>query len=77
TKAGLTSTDRALGVVFGFGRGVLLVSLLMLLGQFTPLPAQASWQNSMLVPTLRPIQTWLIRFVPTNVVSNIPSRGDA
>lgn len=70
-KTGLSGTDRLLGAIFGFIRGALLVALLLLLGQMTPLPEQAAWQQSMLVPSFHPLQQWLTRFLPDNISSRL------
>jgi len=49
-KMRLRGTDKTLGVIFGFGRGILLVTLLLLLGNVIWV-AQTSWlQASILVP---------------------------
>jgi len=50
TVARLSGADRALGGVFGFARGVLLVFLAVLIGSRTTLTAQAVWRESMLLP---------------------------
>lgn len=70
-KTGLSGTDRMLGVIFGFGRGVLLVSLLLLLGRLTPLSEVRVWQQSMLVPTFQPIEGWLTGFLPKNIIAKL------
>jgi membrane protein required for colicin V production len=68
-KTGLSGTDRMLGMIFGFGRGILLMSLLLLLGQLTPLPKQKVWQQSMLAPNFQPIEEWLMGFLPENIIA--------
>jgi len=37
-KTGLTGTDRILGLAFGFARGTLLITVLLMLARLTPLP---------------------------------------
>ncbi len=52
---GLSGTDRALGVVFGAARGVLIVAVLMLLLGLTHVPREPWWQESVLVRGLQPL----------------------
>ncbi|HLR17549.1 MAG TPA: CvpA family protein [Alcanivoracaceae bacterium] len=54
---GLTSTDRVLGMVFGGLRGVLIVSVLVIL--FRPmLEEDAWWQESSLLPYFVELEGW-------------------
>ncbi len=47
---GLTGTDRMLGMLFGFGRGVVLVGVLVIGGQFAGMTQDPWWQQSRLLP---------------------------
>ncbi len=47
---GLSGTDRMLGMLFGFGRGVLVVGVLVIAGQFAGLADDPWWQDSRLLP---------------------------
>ena len=49
--SGLSGSDRLLGMVFGLMRGLALVTLIVLLLGFTPLPRDPWWQQSQLLPT--------------------------
>jgi len=49
-KTGLNGTDRSLGMVFGMARGVLLVALVVLLGEFTAFSQDNWWKSSQLIP---------------------------
>ncbi len=69
-KTGLSSTDRVVGTVFGAGRGVLLVAVLLLLAQLTPMPQSLWWHNSDLIPRFAPLEIWLKSLVPPTVNSN-------
>ncbi len=46
--AGLGVADRMLGALFGFGRGIVVVLVLVMLGGLTPLPHEAFWKEAML-----------------------------
>lgn len=58
-SVGLTGIDRFAGLLFGGMRGVLLVSLLILLASATPLPDEPLWKTSKLIPTFRTVALWL------------------
>lgn len=50
SAAGLGFTDRSLGGVFGFFRGLFIVLVLVTGAGFTSLPQQPFWRNAMLSP---------------------------
>ncbi|MCW8108303.1 CvpA family protein [Alteromonas ponticola] len=62
--SGLTGTDRALGLVFGALRGVLIVSaLLFFLDTFTPAAQAQWWGHSLLIPEFTVIIEWFFEFM--------------
>lgn len=63
-RAGLSGTDRMLGMLFGIGRGILLVALLLLLVSLTALPKQTAWQQSQLISYFAPLESWMAQFMP-------------
>ena len=64
---GLTGTDRMLGLLFGLARGVVLVSVVVLLLGFTPIPQDDWWQRSRLLPTFERYALWLGSRLPDSV----------
>lgn len=60
-RTGLSSTDRMLGLVFGLARGVLLITVLVLLAGLTALPKTDWWQAS---KTLPPFEQTALRLKP-------------
>ncbi len=69
-RTGLSGTDRFLGVVFGFLRGVLLVSVLVLLSGLTQLPKQPMWKDSALLFRFQAIAVLMQDFLPDSVAGN-------
>ena len=70
-RTGLTGTDRALGVVFGAGRGVLIIALLVLLAGFTTIPQEAWWRESRLLVHFQDLAIWLRSFLPPDIKESI------
>jgi membrane protein required for colicin V production len=62
-SAGLSLTDRFLGLVFGIFRGGFIVVVLATLAVLTPIPQSPAWQKALTRPTLEMatgfIKNWL------------------
>jgi len=52
---GLTGTDRAIGMVFGFARGVVLVGLMLAIMQSADFHETEWWPQSVLIPYFEPV----------------------
>ena len=65
-STGLSGTDRLLGMLFGFFRGVLLVTLLVFLIGFTAFTRDSWWQQSVLLPQFQRVAAWLEQRVPAS-----------
>ena len=69
TKTGLSGTDRWLGALFGFTRGLLIVFSAVIFAGFTAIPKQPIWQESVLLPTLQTAARGLSQYLPESVHS--------
>ena len=70
-KTGLTATDRALGMLFGIARGIVIVAVLVLLAGLTALPQNPWWQEALLLGHFQDMALWLRSFLPANIAENI------
>lgn len=56
---GLSGTDRMLGIVFGMGRGIIIVmAILIFLPMLIPVDQDPWWQQSLLIPEFLVIEQW-------------------
>lgn len=63
----LSGTDRALGGMFGFGRGVLLFGVAVIGGQMATFDKDAWWQESKLIPYGIQVADWIRVMAPKGV----------
>ncbi|MCG6941116.1 MAG: CvpA family protein [Thiohalocapsa sp.] len=72
-KTGLTGTDRLLGMVFGAGRGAVVVALLVFLASLTPVVQDAWWSESTLLPKFQLLADAMLDLIPPEVTQKIKS----
>ena len=65
--AGLSGTDRLLGLIFGVARGLLIVIALFWVGLLMRLDQSEWWQQSTMMPGVARAADALILFLPANV----------
>lgn len=70
-STGLSGTDRMLGVLFGIGRGAVIVAALVLLAGTTPLPRDPWWKESMLIGHFQQMALWARGFLPADLAQHI------
>ena len=70
-KTGLTGTDRLLGMVFGAGRGAVLVALLVFLATLTPVAEDPWWSQSRLLPKFQLLADLMLDMIPPDVTDKI------
>ncbi len=68
SKTGLSGTDKALGVVFGAARGVLIVTMIVLLASLTPMPEAPWWQESATIEFFQQLAVWVKDVIPADAV---------
>jgi membrane protein required for colicin V production len=74
-STGLSGTDRLLGLGFGLLRGAALACVLVLLLGFTPLPQDAWWRESRLLPGFQRGAEWLRSWLPQAVAQHVDFRA--
>jgi membrane protein required for colicin V production len=72
-KTGLTGTDRLLGMVFGAGRGAVVVALLVFLASLTPVVEDPWWSQSDLLPKFQLLADAMLDLIPPEVTQRIRS----
>ena len=71
SKTGLSGTDKSLGVVFGAARGLLIVTVVVLLAGLTPMPSEDWWQESSMVEYFVRLASWIKEILPQDVASRL------
>lgn len=66
-STGLSGTDRLLGVIFGFLRGVLVVAVIILIVNYSEFSKDPMWKDSYIANKMQPLVNWLQEFVPSKV----------
>ncbi len=74
---GLGFVDRILGSVFGFLRGLLVVTLFVLMAGLTALPQQSFWQLALLSRPLEVVAMQVIPWLPNDLSSRISYEREA
>jgi len=60
-KIGLTAPDRALGMVFGFLRGIAVCALLVIMSKaFTRFPEESWWKQAQFITPLETVGDWFL-----------------
>lgn len=74
-STGLSGIDRFAGLLFGLARGVLIIAVLVFLARSTPLPKEAWWRDSQLMPMFQSIALWLESQLPPGFVPRLDSKS--
>jgi len=62
--SGLTVVDRGLGGLFGLGRGIVIVLIVVLLCGMTSIPQQAFWKKALLSPMTETAALTVLPYLP-------------
>ena len=73
-KTGLTGSDRLAGLIFGIGRGMVVVAMLVLLAGLTPLPNDPWWRESSLIAPFQSFALWLRDQAPAGMAGFVAYR---
>jgi len=68
---GVGPWDRALGALFGFARGMIIVLVLVLLAGLTMLPKQPIWKNAMLSSPLEALVMQARPWLPADLTKRL------
>jgi membrane protein required for colicin V production len=69
--SGLKPWDRALGVVFGMARALVILVVLVLAAGLTPLPREPIWRNAMSSAPLEALAKRVRVFLPAALAARI------
>lgn len=70
-KTGLSGTDRMLGIIFGIGRGAVIVAILVLLAGLTPLPQDPWWRQSTFIPHFEELAVRIQQLLPPEIAQQL------
>ena len=69
--AGLAPADRALGVVFGIVRGLIIVLVVVVLSGLTPLPREPFWRDALLSGPFETVAMALRPYLPEGLATRM------
>ena len=70
-KTGLTGSDRFAGMIFGIARGFVVVAIIVMLAGLTPLPKDAWWKESVLIPPFQSLAVWFRENIPSGLAGYV------
>lgn len=73
--SGISGVDRLLGMLFGVGRGVIVVALLLLTAIFMDVTTQPWWQSSQLAHYFAPVADGLRLLMPEDLATYLRAKG--
>ncbi len=68
-KGGLVVFDRFAGMILGVGRGILVIGVVVMLLELTPIQEHFLWQESNLIPFFQTFAIWLREQLPAEIAS--------
>ena len=67
-KSGMSGMDRVIGIFFGIFRGIIIVSIFVLLAGLTTIPQEDWWENSSMIIYFEDAALWLRGYLPNDIV---------
>jgi membrane protein required for colicin V production len=58
-------------MIFGIARGLVVVSITVMLAGLTPLPEDSWWKESMLIPPFQSLAVWLRDQIPSGLAGYV------
>ena len=74
-SAGLGGLNRLMGAVFGLARGLVLVTVLVLVGGLSDMPRQPMWRNAVLAAPFESLALSLRPWLPAMLADNLHYTG--
>lgn len=71
---GLSGIDRLAGLFFGVARGVLIITVLVYLARETPIPREAWWKESQLIPLFQSLALWFSSQLPPGFMRRVSAK---
>ena len=73
-NSGLTLLNRLGGMLFGVIRGMIFITVVVILAGFTPLPRESWWSASTVLPPFQVLAVWLRDHLSTGIATYISYR---
>ncbi len=73
-STGLSGSDRMFGALFGAVRGLAIVLAAVIIAAFTPFTEDPWWRQSMLLPEMERMATWLAGYFPESIQAYLPDQ---
>jgi membrane protein required for colicin V production len=68
---GFGVTDRIVGIMFGLGRGLVVIAIAIMIVSPTPFAKDKLWKESTLIPRIEPLAIWLKNRIPEDIMKKI------
>lgn len=72
---GLGGVNRLLGIVFGFLRGMFIVTVFLFVARLMPMAQQSWWEESWVISRFQPFMVMLEHILPERVKQHVSSVG--
>jgi membrane protein required for colicin V production len=77
TKTGLSGTDRTIGLIFGIIRGILIITIVLMLITVISTSHGTWYTQSYLIPHFQGLVNWLAKFLPARFFNLVHSSAQS